>query len=228
LLQPGFVGGGILNDIGYQNAFGIFIEAEMRGKCRSQVLYLNTKETTDNASAFNKLVINGFSHIDGDGKADTHIAATATDDKGVNADYLSIKIEQRPAGIAGIYGGIGLDEIFISGEAEPASALSTYDAGSNGMAQVEGVADGKDPFANLEGVGVGQFKVGQVIAIDFYYSNIRFGVGTDNLCFNLRFFSELNGNFVGFADQMVIRQDVAIGRYNKSGALGELGRFRLR
>jgi len=56
-------------------------------------------------------------------------------DSGVNSDYLSIEVEQRPAGISGIYGSVGLDEILILdvSQVETASAFCTYNTGCDGV-----------------------------------------------------------------------------------------------
>ena len=70
------------------------------------------------ASAANFTVLNQLSHdiageIDWNGKTDADVAvATAVLDGHVNADQFARQIHQRPAGIAEIDRGIGLDEIF--------------------------------------------------------------------------------------------------------------------
>ena len=53
--------------------------------------------------------------LDGNGKADTLISAAAAvaDDSGVDADEFAAGVHQRAAGISGIDGGIGLNEVLV-------------------------------------------------------------------------------------------------------------------
>ncbi len=54
-----------------------------------------------------------FGHVARNGKADSHIAATARIDRGIDTDQLTAGIHEGPAGIAGIDRGVGLDEILV-------------------------------------------------------------------------------------------------------------------
>jgi sulfide:quinone oxidoreductase len=62
-------------------------------------------------------LLDGLGHIDGDGETDAHIPAAARENGGVHAHRLAADVEQRSTRIAGIDGGIGLDEIFVIGDA---------------------------------------------------------------------------------------------------------------
>ena len=54
--------------------------------------------------------------IDGNGEADARaLVRAAGGDHAINADHLAMRIQQRPAGIAGVDGGIGLDGFFNVG-----------------------------------------------------------------------------------------------------------------
>ncbi|MGY3407410.1 hypothetical protein ACVWZV_003523 [Bradyrhizobium sp. GM5.1] len=61
-------------------------------------------------------------HVDGNGKADTDIAASGRDDGRIDADQFALQADQRAAGIAGIDSGVGLNEVFITLFAEAGSA----------------------------------------------------------------------------------------------------------
>ena len=43
-------------------------------------------------------------------------AAALAEDAGVDADQLAAAVDQRAAGVAGIDGGVGLDEVLVVGE----------------------------------------------------------------------------------------------------------------
>ncbi len=78
------------------------------------------------------------------GKTDARIGAGAGIYHGVHADQFAVGVEQGPAGIAGVDGGIGLDHI-ADGNAAVAfdiSAQGTDDAGGDCMVKTERIADG--------------------------------------------------------------------------------------
>ena len=63
--------------------------------------------------------------VDRDGKADAGVGAGRGKDGGVDADHAAGGVEQRPAGVAGIDGRIGLDDV-----GDLAAAGSWRDVGS--------------------------------------------------------------------------------------------------
>src|SRR5262249_56143554 len=77
-------------------------------------------------------------------------------DGGVNADYLTVEIEGRAAGIAAINRGIGLDVVVVGAGIDVAVARRD-DAGGHRAAEAEWIADGDDPFAEPQLVGVAEF-----------------------------------------------------------------------
>ena len=50
-------------------------------------------------------------HVDGDGEADPLVAAGVAGDGRVDADDLAAEVDQRAAAVAGIDGGVGLQEV---------------------------------------------------------------------------------------------------------------------
>jgi hypothetical protein len=52
-------------------------------------------------------------HVDGDGEADPLVpAGAARRDGGIDADQLALRVQERTAGVTGVNGGVGLDEVF--------------------------------------------------------------------------------------------------------------------
>jgi hypothetical protein len=88
-----------------------------------------------------------------DREADADRAARGRIDGGVDADHLAAQVEQRPAGIAAVDGGIGLDEI-VEWPLADVAASRAHDASGGGAAQPEGVADGQHPVAHIRCVGI--------------------------------------------------------------------------
>src|SRR3546814_20233312 len=71
---------------------------------------------------FDDLVDGIFHHVDRDGEADADIAAAAAQDRRIDADQLALRVDQGAAGIAGIDGGVGLDEVLVAFDAESGPA----------------------------------------------------------------------------------------------------------
>ena len=51
-----------------------------------------------------------------DGEADALVAAGLAEDRGVDADQLAARVDQRAAGVARVDRGVGLDEVLVGGE----------------------------------------------------------------------------------------------------------------
>ena len=89
-------------------------------------------------------------HVGGNGEADALRAARAREDRGVDADEPPAEIDQRAARIAGIDGGVGLDEELVVGDADLGARHRRDDAVGDGLADREGIADGEHHVADLQ------------------------------------------------------------------------------
>ena len=68
---------------------------------------------------------------------------------------LAAEVEQRPAGIAAIDGGVGLDVVVVRARIDVAVARRD-DAGGDRAAEAERIADGDHPFAEPQLVGIAE------------------------------------------------------------------------
>ena len=89
--------------------------------------------------------------VDGDGEPDVHGDARV-DDRRVDADDLAPEVEQRPARVALVDGGVGLDEVLVAGIevaqlVADGAVLGADDAHRDGLPEAERVADGEDVVA---------------------------------------------------------------------------------
>ena len=82
----------------------------------------------------------------------------AREDRRVDADQRAVHVDQRAAGIAGIDGGIGLDEEAGIVDAEIGARDRRDDAARHRLADAEGIADGKHEVADLELVGIAEVQ----------------------------------------------------------------------
>ena len=82
-------------------------------------------------------------HIDRNRKTDTLVASATRQDRGVDTDDFAFCIDQRPAGVSGIYGRIGLNEILVIFDPQTAAARRADDTHGHGLPETKGIADGE-------------------------------------------------------------------------------------
>jgi hypothetical protein len=92
---------------------------------------------------FEHLVRQGARQVDRDGKAHAGIVAADGEEGGVDADEIAAQAHQRTAGIAGIDGGIGLDEILIGPDPHIGPVQAADDPCAHGLADLQWIADGE-------------------------------------------------------------------------------------
>ena len=110
-----------------------------------------------------EVVVDRDDGIRGHGESDALVAGGLRIDGGVDADDFAVHVEQRAAGVAGIDGCVGLDEVLeLAGDAGLDGAVFGGDnAGGDGLREGEGAADGFNPVADLGLIGVAQLDRGQ-------------------------------------------------------------------
>src|SRR4029453_19440035 len=124
-------------------------------------------------------------HVDGggtgDGEADGDRPLLGRDVGNVDADHLAAAVDQRPAGVAGRDGGVGLDQVdqgtdALLGRAGDLAVEAGDDPGGDGVLEPEGAAHGHGQLAHgrqllLEGGRL------QVLAVDVDHGQVGVGVG---------------------------------------------------
>jgi len=92
------------------------------------------------------------------GKSDALVAVGLGKDGRIDADHFAIHVEQRAAGVAGIDGCIGLDEVLklAAGTRLNGAVLGRDDACGYRLVKRKRTANGLDPVANIGCVGVAQ------------------------------------------------------------------------
>ena len=142
-----------------------------------------------------QLVDHRLRRIDGDGEADV---LGLPGDRGVDADDVALEVEQRAAGVARVDRGVGLQEVgeVLAVGLGEAAVLGRHDPGRHRRpaGEVEGVADGDDLVAHLEGIGVAQRKGSEVVAVDVQDGEVRSGICGDDLGGDLITVAELDGD----------------------------------
>src|SRR5581483_5642269 len=119
-LEAGSFGRAVGRDVTDEGAL-VTGEIELLRERRRHVLDHHAEVTAHDAATGDEAGHDRAGEIDGDGETDALITAAAAEDGGVDADQTAFRIHERAAGVAGVDGGVGLDEVFVIG-AEPAAA----------------------------------------------------------------------------------------------------------
>ena len=143
---------------------------------------------------------------DRNGETDAERAAGPGENCAVDADQVAVAVHQCATGVAGIDGGIGLDEIFIGVDAQMAAPQRADDAHGDGLADAEGVADGQHDIAHLDFLRSPEGNGGKIGKVDLDHGQIGFRIGADDL--------GRGGAAIGKGDFDLVRRfhDVMIGQ----------------
>ena len=137
------------------------------------ILTLYAEDGALHGSVFLQVVYYLVHDARGDGKTITAVRTGLRIEHGVDAYQLARGVHQCTTAVAGIDGGIGLDERLHTVGIQR-TGLGTYYAGGHSAVQVEGVADGYHPFAHTQLIAVADGKGGQVLTV--YLDECQVGV----------------------------------------------------
>ncbi len=154
-------------------------------------------------------------HVDRDRKPDP---LAGGDDGRVDAHDLPLQVDQGAAAVAGVDGGVGLDEIVIGTGADH-PALGADDSRGHRLFQSEGTSDGHHPVAHLQIIRISQFEGLKVrIPRDLDEGKIGLGIPAYDLPIELFSVGQLDLDLVRILDHMVVGQDISFLAHDESGA----------
>ena len=178
-LQAGFVGRAAGLDGFDYDAVGDAEFLHQHGIIAAIFLERDADGAAGDFAVGDQLIVNADDSRGGQREADTFEAAAACVDGGVDADYFAGHVDERAAGIAGVDGGVGLNEA-LELVADVGTIFRADDSGGDGGVQAEGAADGQDPVADLHAVGISEFGYGEfVVGFNFYYGQVGVFVEAD-------------------------------------------------
>ena len=135
---------------------------------------------------------------------------------------MAIHVDQRAAGIAGIDGGVGLDEILVVGEPDLGARQRRDDAARHRLPDTERIADGEHEIAHFEIVGIGELDGRErlVRAADAEHREVRLLVLEDQLGRELPAIvqRDLDLRFAAAADHVVVGDDDPVAGDEDAGA----------
>ena len=159
--------------------------------------------------------------LSGDGEAD---AAGVGQHGGIDPDHSALDVEERAAGVAGVDGGVGLDDV-ADGEAVgrlDAALQRRDDAGGERAVEPERVADRDRGIADLDVLGRAEGERLEVYAVgvDFQQRQVARRVAADDPGGNGLLVGELDGDLHRAVDDVGVGEDVAGLVDDKAGAAG--------
>ncbi len=172
-----------------------------------------------------ELVHDGTGEVDRDGEAVARVESGLAGDGGVDADHLAADAHERAAGVAGVDGRVGLDEVLDAAlaparQAAQRASLGADDAGGDGEGEAlaERIADGQDPFTDPRVFAVAERHRRERPGIDLQHGHVGVGIGADDLGLELPPIEQPDDDLLGPFDDMVVGQDVAVRRDDEPGA----------
>ena len=171
-------------------------------------------------------LIHNFFHLSaGNGKAKalhTGGVGKGADFHGVDADDLPVAVNQWPAGVAGVQGGVGLDERHGAAVHVHVPVDGGDDAVGVGAPEgcPKGIADGYHRVAHPQGGGVAELGGGQVGAVNAHHRQVGNIVAAHQPGAEGTVIGELDGNGAGILHHMGVGHDIAVRGENHAGAGG--------
>jgi hypothetical protein len=146
-------------------------------------------------------------------EADADASRTSGGGNGrVDSHQPAFEVHQRAAGIPGIDGSIGLDEVFITFYTEPAATQGADDTAGDGLAEAEGIADGHDEVPHPHPVRIGEADLGEILRLDLEHSQIHLLIGSNQRGPQAPTIRQRDGDLVSPVDDMIVGHDVAVFR----------------
>ncbi len=146
------------------------MQVEEAGVLRRDVVHGDAEIAVVYGAGADDLVGGGLDDLGGDGEARACEGAAAGDDEGVDADQFAMRVDQRAAGVAGVDGGVGLDEVAglaaVFGVGVGPIKRADDAAGDGELEVAEGAAEGKHGLAGMQLGGVAPGDAGQVGGVD--------------------------------------------------------------
>ena len=147
--------------------------------------------------------------VDADGEADP---LRRGDNRGVDADHAAGAGDEGAAGIAGVERRVGLDDAVEEASAAGAQGATERadDPGGDGAGKTEGIADGDDELADLEGRGCAKLGVRQPCSGQAQHGDVGGRIVTDEGGLEALAIGDAGVEAGGAGDHVAVGQDVAV------------------
>src|ERR1017187_5857480 len=166
-------------------------------------------------AAANQRLDRGLHDLGWNGKAHARERSGRRDEKGVDPDHFAMRVDQRAARVAGVDGGIGLDE--LSGLAgvigvRIGAIQGADNSPGDGEAESDRITESQHSLPGLELGRVAQRDIGEVAAFDLDDREIGKRIGADQFSGQNAAIAEGNLDVGGTVHNVVVGDDVSVGR----------------
>ena len=139
---------------------------------------------------------------------------------GVDPHHLAVAVDQGPAGVAGIQGGIGLDQVHGPAVDGHVPVDGGYDSVGHGAPKLhpQGVSDGHHRIPYPQGIGVTKLCRGQAFGPDIEHRQIRNRVCAHYGGVQLPLVRQPDSEALSVLDHVIIGHQIAFPRKDHTGA----------
>ena len=154
--------------------------------------------------------------VDGGGEAD---ALRRHDGRRVDAHHLAVGGDQRPAGVAGVERGVGLDHVvhLPPGPGSQRAAHRAHHARGHRVLEPVRVADGDHQLTHADRRRVAERRRHQIVAGDPHHREVGLRVGAYQVRLELPPVRQRGGQRLGVGHHVAVGEDEAVGREDESG-----------
>ena len=125
-----------------------------------------------------------------------------------------------PPRVAAVDGRVRLDEVLVAAVAQAElAAFGADDSRRDGVLHAQRIADGQDPFADLDLGRIAQLGEGQVLGLDLDQGHIGPRIGPDDLGLVFVALGGEDFDFLAVLDDVVVGDGVAVGADEKARPL---------
>ena len=200
------------------------LQAHRLGVLLPGVLDADAHDRPLHVAGLHQLLHHGAREVDRDREAVTRVEPRLTRDRRVDADHLALDVDQRAARVARVDRRVGLNKVLDAvvrpRQATEGAALRADDPGGHGEGELlaERIPDRQRPLAHPRRVGIAETDRREVLGVDPDHRHVGVRIGADHLGREFAFVVQLDRHPVRAGDDVVVRQDVPVGRDDKARA----------
>src|SRR6202040_175562 len=180
------------------------LHAQALGNLVVHLLDAHAEPANPGLAVFAQLLDHRQRRLHRPGETDTDRPAGGRDDRRVDADDFALEVEQRPARVAAVDRGVGLNAVVVGPGIELAVAPG-HDAGGDAAAEAERIADRDHPFAQPYLLGVAELhRLERLVGLPAQQRDVGFLTPADQLGLELGAVVEDDVDLVGFRDHVIV------------------------
>ena len=138
------------------------------------------------------------------------ITATPGKDRSVDADQLSLCVDESAAGVTRIDRSIGLNKVLIIFNAQTSTPGCTDDSHGDRLSESERISHGQCNISDFNIRRCAEHDVRQIFCINLDEGDVGLRIRSDHACLELPFVAHGNDKFRGPINHVVVSYDVTV------------------